>query len=154
MKLKGKSRAHVTSHLLLPSFNSRELKRLGERKSETVGDLGWQRVWRVPRWWSMLFLWKHLIASNVNADEQIHRKTEQNTNSIVGGGGGSRRGRTRAGGYATASALAEITEGVGRSRSTRRSSNTSCRSVNRGVGADGEGAPSWMTTAVRWLFEN
>lgn len=87
----------------------------------------------------MLFLWKHLIASNVNADEQIHKKTEQNTNSIAGGGGeegggGSRRGRTRAGGYATASALAEITEGVGRSRSTRRSSSTSCRSVRRGVG--------------------
>lgn len=40
----------------------------------------------------MLFLWKHLIASNVNADEQIHKKTEQNTNSIVGGGGGGEGG--------------------------------------------------------------
>lgn len=107
----------------------------------------------------MLFLWKHLIASNVNADEQIHKKTEQNTDSIVGGGArgeggeGGRRGRrcrTRAGGYAIASALAEITEGVGRSWSTKRSSSS--RSVRRAE--NGGAAPSWMTTAVRWLFEN
>lgn len=46
----------------------------------------------------MLFLWKHLIASNVNADEQIHKKTEQNTDSIVGGGARGEGGGGGAGG--------------------------------------------------------